>query len=101
MGYSVPTEEQETTINFSRSDKTAYIWTSDTTVMTKLDKLCETAPEYYQLRKAGKVDGSVVDKDYIVTDKSLISFRSGHAKRELTEEQRKALADKARARFKK
>lgn len=94
MGYSVPTEEQETTINFSRADKTAHIWTSDTTVMTRLDKLCETAPEYYQLKKAGKVDGSVVDKDYIMTDKSLISFRSGKRNMELTEEQKKEIAER-------
>lgn len=85
---SIPTDEQETTISFSRVGDRVDIWTSDTTMITKLDKLCETAPELYKVNKVGKVNGSVVDKDYVITDKSMISFRS--TKRQMTEEQRQA-----------
>lgn len=36
---SVMIEEQETCINFMRGDDRAMIYTSDTTTMTKLNKL--------------------------------------------------------------
>ena len=39
MGLMI--EEQETHISFSRGDKRAKIYTSDTTTMTKLNKLVE------------------------------------------------------------
>ena len=35
---SIPVNEQETTVSFCRSDNYAVIYTSDSTVMTKLDK---------------------------------------------------------------
>lgn len=94
-------EEQETVINFQRVGNNASIWTSDSTMITKIDKLCEKSPEFYKVQSVDIVDGKVLAKEYLITDKNLISFRSGHAKRELTEEQRKELAERARARFSK
>lgn len=41
----IPVTEQETTVSFSRDSDTASVWTSDSTVMTKLDKLVESNPE--------------------------------------------------------
>lgn len=35
----IPVNEQETTIQFNRDESIVNIWTSDSTVMTKLDKL--------------------------------------------------------------
>ena len=90
--YSIPANEQETTISFTRDGNCCSVWTSDTTVMTKLDKLCESAPELYILANVGVVDGNIVDKEYFITDKKMLSFRS--AKRVLTEEQKKKLADR-------
>ena len=72
---SISVNEQETTINFSRDRKECEIWTSDTTVMTKLDKLCEESPKNYRLDAIGEIDGETVDKCYIISDKRLISFR--------------------------
>ena len=92
MGISP--REQETTINIYRGDQECHIWTSDTTIITRLDKLCEKAPEYYKLYDVGKLNGEIVDKDYIVKDKSLISFRS--AKRQLTEDQRQEFKERMR-----
>ena len=93
---SIPTDEQETTISFSRVGDRVDIWTSDTTMITKLDKLCETAPELYQVNKVGKVNGSVVDKDYVITDKSMISFRSKKTTREYSEEEKEKMRERFR-----
>ena len=96
-------EEQETTINYARNYDWATVWTSDTTVMTKLDKLCEKSDSYV-LVGTGKsiLDGEVVSKTYKVKDKSLISFRVKKMERgskQMTEEQRQAMAEHlARAR---
>ena len=78
--------EQETIIQFSRDEDFATIWTSDTTVMTKLDKHADT----YNLIDVGKHgNGTILSKTY-KCDKKLISFRSKRSTgRTFTEEQRK------------
>ena len=102
---SVAYDEQETVINFSRRDNEATVWTSDTTVMTKLDKLCESSDSYH-LVDVGKalLGGEVVSKTYTITDKSLISFRAKKVEREvrpMTDEQRQVMIDRlAKARQK-
>ena len=55
---STAINEQETTINFAREDGYATIWTSDRTVMTKLDILVREAPENWRLQ-----DDSLSDED--------------------------------------
>ena len=47
--FSIPASEQETVVNFSRTDSFASISTSDTTMKTKLDKLCENNPDFYSV----------------------------------------------------
>ena len=92
---SVSLEEQETTINFCRTEEAAEVWTSDRTVMTRLDKLCETAPDNYRLKEVGKDRaGYLLCKTYVIKDKGLLSFRSARIKRELTEEQRANYAER-------
>lgn len=90
---TIPVDEQETTINFSRRSEQAEIWTSDTTLMTKLDRMCKEAPENYQCVKVGRVKGNPVDKEYIIQDKTLISFRSRKMNRVLSEERRQEMSD--------
>ena len=46
MGIS--TEEQETVITWSRGDKTAHIYTSDSVMMARLKKRQENNPEEYK-----------------------------------------------------
>ncbi len=46
---SVSISEQEVHINFMRDENFATIYTSDTTYMTKLDKLCKISPDMYSL----------------------------------------------------
>ena len=94
---SVSYEEQETTISFSRTNNGAEIWTSDRTTMTRLDRLCAESPEYWKCKKVENfLDGSLANKVYTVTDKSLISFRSKKVKRELTDEQRAEMVERLR-----
>ncbi len=68
MGYTIDPSEQETIVRTGRQESTAIIYTSDKTVITKLDKL-------YKVTDTDKVDGTVVAKWY-ECPKRCISFRS-------------------------
>ena len=88
---SVSTYEQETTINFARQDGYATIWTSDTTMMTKLDRLVRESPENWRLQEeAHDKSGELISNTYRLQDKGLISFRK--ARVVLSEEAREARA---------
>lgn len=90
-------EEMETTMNFTRTDKEVSIWTNDTVMYTKFDKLCTTAPDIYQCTEVGRDrDGDIISKTYRMADKSLLSFRTRHIKRELTPEQRAVLSERSK-----
>lgn len=86
MGVSLT--EQETTINYNRIDKTVSVWTSDRTVMTKMDKLVESSPYYTLEEVARDSEGELISKTYCIADKNLLSFRK--MKMTLTEEQKEA-----------
>ena len=97
-------EEQETVINFPRRENYAIVWTSDTTVMTKLDGLCEKSEQYILVETGrSKLGGEVISKTYKIKIKSLVSFRAKKMEREpksLTDEQKLAMIErlkKARA----
>ena len=89
LSNSVSISEQEVCINFMRDEDFANIYTSDTTYMTKLDKLCKTSPDMYSL-----IADTGRGKTYRVEDKTMISFRA--KKRELSEEQRIAAGERMR-----
>lgn len=84
----IPTSEQETVIQYDRNGETMTVYTTDSTQITRLDKI-------YQRHKEHKQAGEVVAVEYVV-DKGLLSYRSKRGKRVLTDEQREA----ARARMK-
>lgn len=93
----VPVNEQETVITFSRDSNEATIYTSDTTVMTKLDNLCDSSDEWELTgTDRAKLTGDVLAKNYRVKNKSLVSFRTRKTKREMTDEQREAAAERLR-----
>lgn len=52
---SLMIEEQETNINFSRNDERAIVYTSDTTVMTKLNKLVEAQDTEWKLESVSRL----------------------------------------------
>jgi len=89
LSNSVSISEQEVHINFMRDEDFATIYTSDTTYMTKLDKLCKASPDMYSL-----ISDTGRGKTYRLEDKTLISFRA--KKRELSEEQKIAAGERMR-----
>jgi hypothetical protein len=90
----IPVAEQETVIQFNRDQSVCTIWTSDSTVMTKLDKLCKTS-EFYKLVKETKTqDGEIAGKFYELSDKTRVSFRG--TKVQYTDEQKAAMAERLR-----
>lgn len=94
---NIPTDEQETTISYSRTDAAVFVWTNDRTVMTRLDKLCSTAPDCYSCTNTGRtLDGAIMDKRYFITDKGLLSFRSGRQKKSISPEQLEKLRERGR-----
>lgn len=94
MGLMI--EEQETHINFSRGDERAKIYTSDTTTMTKLNKLVELQGTEWRLEGVTKLkSGEIIGRTYSCPV-SLISFRKKRVQRKLSEEQRQKIASRFR-----
>lgn len=87
MTNTVAVAEQETHIIFMRDEDFATIYTSDTTQMTRLDKLCRTSPDMYSL-----IANTGRGKTYRVEDKGLISFRA--KKREMSDEAKEAASQR-------
>lgn len=84
---SVSVSEQETNINYMRDEDYAIVYTSDTTQMTRLDKLCKNNPDMYSL-----IADTGRGKTYRVEDKGLISFRA--KKREMSDEAKEAASQR-------
>lgn len=91
INNTVPIYEQETNVLYMRDEDFAIIYTSDSTQMTRLDKLCESSPSLYEL-----IEDTGRGKRYKCNDKSLISFRSKKREVTLTEEQKQQRADNLR-----
>ncbi len=45
----VSLEEQETTVQMSRTEDVAYVWTNENTMVTKIKKLMGRAPDQWKL----------------------------------------------------
>lgn len=93
----IPTNEQETTIQFDRDGNKARIWTSDTTVMTKLDRLVKDSDlwESTDIVTADDI-AFVIAKEYRCP-KEMITFRSKKVTgRKMSEEHKQKLVEGAR-----
>lgn len=86
---SVSIDEQENHISYMRDESYAKVYTSDSTQITRLDKLCRTNPNMYKT-----IEDTGRGKSYLISDKGLISFRA--KKREMTEEQKRIAAERMR-----
>lgn len=97
--WSIPLDEQETTISFDRINEHVDVWTNDRTMITKLDKLCNSSPEMYRCKSVGKnKDGEVMDKQYVIADKRLLSFKpKRRVCAPLTDEQKETRTKQLRA----
>jgi hypothetical protein len=92
MGNSL--DEMETTISFSRTGAHAEVWTSDTTMYTRLDKLCKENPAMYTCtEEARNRYGDLLSKTYRIADKSMLTSRTKKKSFVLTEEEK---ADRAK-----
>lgn len=93
MGLNI--SEQETTVSFTRDSDICTVYTSDRTVMIRLDKLVESdSSPYWKLKEEHKLyNGELIGKTY-ETHKRLISFRSNITTRELSEEQKEAASER-------
>ena len=81
-------DEQETVINFGRTDDKVILYTSDRTWMTKLDKLVSVNPKDFRI-----IEENEVSKRYEFP-KSLLSIRKGHI--QLSDEQKAARSERMR-----
>lgn len=93
MGLNI--SEQETSVSFARDSDICTVYTSDSTIMTKLDKLTKSdeSPHWRLEEEHRLINGELIGKTY-ETHKRLISFRSNISTREMTEEQKEAASER-------
>ena len=87
-----PLEEQETVINWLRTDNVIQIYTSDNTMLTKLKKLMASGPDQYTLTDVSYYEGNPCSVT-VTTQLRCLSLRAGN-KRDLSDEERQALSDR-------
>ena len=86
---SLTPPERETVISFSDDEDTAYIYSAQRTVITKLKKNPAAV-----LTEEGVFEGSAWAR--FTLPASLVSFRTTNTRRELSTEQRESLASRMR-----
>lgn len=92
MGLTI--DEQETCINWSREYTRVRIYTSDTTIMTKLNKLIELPETEWKLEGESKLrNGEVIGRMYSCPVE-FISFRTKRSSRKYTEEEKQRIAER-------
>lgn len=90
----VSADEQETTINYGRIDKEAEVYTSDNTVLTKIKNMFNSDDCEWKLKDVVKdQEGNVVGV-FVTVPKKLISLRAKTVKSNLTDEQKRAAAER-------
>lgn len=92
---SVPINEQETTISFTRDGDKAIVYTSDKIMLTKLHKLVEKNPKEWKRIDQGKLKGDVVSETF-ECPKKLISLRTATPTFVMSEEQKRLATERLR-----
>ena len=82
----LPCNEQETVICIDRETRAARIYTSDTRLINKLDKL-------YERKKVHRNEDGVTAVECEVPEK-YISFRKGIVRQQLTDEQKRIRSER-------
>lgn len=85
MGLSINADEQETVINFGRTDSNVILYTTDRTWMTKLDKLVGINPDDFKVIEENEISKRYEFPKYLLTVRS--------KKRTLSEERKKELSE--------
>lgn len=92
---SLQIEEQETHISFMRGDERAIIYTSDTTMMTKFNKLVEIAETDWKKEEVAKLTrtGEIIGITYSCPV-NFVTYRKKAIMRKLTDEQKDAIRNR-------
>ena len=91
----IGTCEQETIISFGRTDEKATVYSTDKTLITRLDKIVSKNPTEIKVDEVQEENGKVIAKTYKMP-KKFISFRSKSVERHYTEAQREVLRNNAK-----
>lgn len=92
---NTPIKEQETIIRFYRDENIAEVYTSDTTMMTKFDRLVLASPKWERTEINFYQDRSIASKTY-ECPREFISFRAKERTgRSLTPEKAKEMYEAA------
>ncbi len=86
----LPKHERETIILFNEEEQKAEVYTHNRALKSKLDRYCKDHPAEFSLVSKG--NGAAT---YSVP-KRLVSIRAPRAKKEMTEAQRKDIAERLR-----
>lgn len=87
--------EQEIIINFNAEDEETSLYTANPVWIRKMDKLLEQNPEQFRLGRVERVKGEIVSKEYFFP-KRFVTIRSKDVKRNLSDEEKKELAERLR-----
>ena len=96
MAYNLSRYEQEVIITFNAEEETAELYTANPVWIRKMDKLVEQNPEQFQEYRRERMDGKVISKSYRFP-KRFVTVRSKDKKIDLSDEQRKVLAESMRS----
>ena len=91
--YNLSKYEQEVVINFNAGEDAADLYTANTALIRKMDKLVEQNPEQFRLIRVDKCPGEIVSKRYLFP-KRFISIRSRDRESTMTEEQRQQASER-------
>lgn len=75
----IPKEEQETVITWMRDEEYATVFTSDRTIMTKMNNRCRDNPNQYKHVNDDYCNGELSGSTYTMP-KKMITFRTGVSK---------------------
>lgn len=92
---SVKISEQETTVQFDRDGAVANIWTNDSTVLTKIKKLMNRAPDKWKLTQIVKNKSGEPTGYFFECPKKLVRFGLPRVYTEEQKERLRANAEKA------
>ena len=91
-------EEQETTVQMSRTEDVAYVWTNENTMVTKIKKLMGRAPDQWKLVKISTNAAGEPVGYFFECPKKLGSFRAPVS---FSDETKKASAERGKEALKK
>lgn len=85
--------EQEVIINFNAEDEETSLYTANPVWIRKMYKILRQNPEQFRLGRVERIKGEIVSKEYFFP-KRFVTIRTKDVKHNLTDEQKKELAER-------